>query len=229
MAIKTKFFRTYIVRVKTPKGVFWYGGKHESYYLDPYKDKYPGSGKILWNVYHKYGLKYKIKWSKCHGSRERAYEVERILIKELRDKHNENCLNILPGGQGGEGHKWSEEQCITHKIRLNMHETKAKMKKAQFIAQNKPERKIRQSEIMNNFYNNGGSKKVSEATSKAQRTAPHWHEPLKSEIYEIWLSLGKPTTGPVIKALKGKYEVTSNALKNLIYSFRVINTPDIKQ
>lgn len=47
MAIKVKFFRTYIVKVKTPKGVFWYGGKHESYFLNPKMDKYPGSGKIL--------------------------------------------------------------------------------------------------------------------------------------------------------------------------------------
>lgn len=94
------------------------------------------------------------------------------------------------------------------------------MKKAQSTAQNRPERKSGQSEIMTNFYNNGGAKKVSEATSKAQRTAPHWHEPLKSEIYEIWISLGKPTTGPVVKALKGKYDVTASALKNLIYEFR---------
>lgn len=222
MAIKVKFFRTYIVRVKTPKGVFWYGGKHESYFMDPKKDRYPGSGKILWNIYKKYGLNYKIKWSKSFGSREKSYEMERLLIKDLRAKHGKRCLNILPGGQGGEGHKWSEEQCLIHKLRLNKKETKERMRKAQKIAQNRPERKVRQSEIMSEFYKNGGFEKVSKATSKAQRIAPHWHEPLKSEIYQIWLDLGKPTTGPVVKALVGKYEVTASALKNLIYEFRAL-------
>ena len=181
-----------------------------------------GSGKILWNIYRKYGLKYKIRWSKCYGSRDKAYLEERKLIKALKDKHSKACINILPGGQGGEGYKWSEEKCIKHKLRLNEPDTKIRMSKSQTIAQNRPERKELQSEIMNKFYREGGSQKVSEATSKAQRTALHWHEPLKSEIYEIWISLGKPTTGPVVKALKGKYNVTPSALKNLIYSFRAV-------
>ena len=96
------------------------------------------------------------------------------------------------------------------------------MSKAQKIAQNRPERKERQSEIMEEFYKNGGANKVSKATSKAQRTAQHWHEPLRSEIYQIWIDLGKPTTGPVVKALRGKYDVTSSALKDLIYEFRTL-------
>lgn len=222
MAIKVKFFRTYIVKVKTPKGVFWYGGKHESYFLNPKMDKYPGSGKILWNIYRKYGMYYKIRWSSSFGSRAKSYEMERHLIKDLRAKHGKNCLNILPGGQGGEGHKWTEEQKIIHRLRLNRKETKERMSKAQKIAQNRPERKERQSEIMEEFYKNGGANKVSKATSKAQRTAQHWHEPLRSEIYQIWIDLGKPTTGPVVKALRGKYDVTSSALKNLIYEFRTL-------
>lgn len=221
MAIKAKFYRTYLIKIKTPKGVFWYGGKHETFILNPNKDKYPGSGKILWNMYKKYGLKYKIRWFVGHQNLEESFEHERLLIAKIREKHPNECLNILPGGAGGEGHKWTEEQCIEHQLRLNKPETKIKMRKAQAVAQNRPERKARQSEIMKEFYTNGGNKIISEATSKAQRTAAHWHEPLKSEIYQIWLSLGKPAGATaVVKALKGKYETTPSALKLLIYEFR---------
>lgn len=220
MAIKAKFFRTYIVRVRTPKGVFWYGGKHESYLENPNKDKYPGSGKILWNIYKKYGFNYKIKWSKTFGSREKSFEMERILIKDLREKHGKACINILPGGKGGIGHKWTEEQCLIHKLRLNRKETKERMKHAQKIAQNRPERKARQSEIMKEFYENGGSDKVSKATSKAQRIALHWQMPLKKEIYDLWLNLGKPKQGEVVKALSCKYPCTGSSIKLLIYEFR---------
>lgn len=220
MAIKAKFYRTYLIKIKTPKGVFWYGGKHETFILNPNKDKYSGSGKILWNMYKKYGLKYKIRWFVGHQNLEEAFEHERLLIAKIREKHPNECLNILPGGTG-KGHKLTEAQCIANKLRLNKKETKIKMRKAQAVAQNRPERKARQSEIMKEFYENGGSKIISEATSKAQRTAPHWHEPLKSEIYQIWLSLGKPK-GPtaVTNALKGTYDVPPSALKNLIYEFR---------
>ena len=220
MDIKNKFFRTYLIKVKTPKGVFWYGGKHESFHENPYLDRYIGSGKILWNIYRKYGFNHRIKWSKCNGSREKAYSEEISLIKALRLKHPQHCINISPGGQGGEGILWNEEQKLRHKIRLKDPVTKKSMSISQKEAQNKKERKIRQSEIMKEFYKNGGNKKVSEGTSKAQRKAPHWHEPLKSEIYDLWINLGKPTTGPVVKALKGKYDVKPSALKNLIYSFR---------
>lgn len=220
MGIKQKFYRTYIVKVRTPKGVFWYAGKHESFIVNPYDDKYPGSGKILWNIYRKYGFNYKIRWSKCHGSREKSYEVERELISALKRKHPDTCINISPGGQGGEGRKWTEQQRLEHKLRLNNPKTKTRMKNSQRIAQNRAERKARQSEVMKKFYSNDGNKKISEGTSRAQRKAPHWHEPLKSEIHELWVSLGKPATGPVVKALKGKYDVTSSALKNLIYLFR---------
>ncbi|UGO49657.1 putative homing endonuclease [Klebsiella phage vB_KaeM_Merci] len=213
MDIKQKFYRTYLVKVKTPKGVFWYAGKHESYHVNPYEDKYPGSGKILWNIYRKYGFNYKIKWSKCHGTRKKSYDVERDLIAAVKNKHPNTCINISPGGPGGEGIKWTERQRMEHKLRLNNPETKQRMREAQKIAQNKEDRKARQSEVMKEFYANGGNKKVSEGTSRAQRIAPHWHEPLKTEIYNIWISLGKPTTGPVVKALKGKYDVTSSALK----------------
>ncbi|QWQ55824.1 homing endonuclease [Escherichia phage P479] len=218
MAIKARFHRTYIIKVKTPKGVFWYGGKHETNVLDPYKDRYSGSGKILWNIYKKYGVKYQIRWFVGHQNREMAFEHERYLISLLNSKHGSNCINILPGGQGGGGYEWTDEMKLAQTLRLNKPETKAKMKSAQCVAQNRPERKSRQSKAMSEFYANGGNKIVSEATSKAQRTAAHWHEPLKSEIYQIWLSLGKPGgASAVVKALKGKYETTPSALKLLIY------------
>lgn len=152
--------------------------------------------------------------------------MERILINALKTKYGVRCLNISPGGQGGEGIKWTKEQRDNHKILLNQHNVKERMKISQTIAQNRIERKLRQSEIMKEFYTNGGAQEVSKATSKAQRIAPHWHEPLKSEIRELWLSLGKPTQGVVAKALSGKYEVTASQLKLLIYEFKdVINTP----
>ena len=221
MDIKAKFYRTYIVRVKTPKGVFWYGGKHESNHLNPYDDKYPGSGTRLWNIYKKYGLKYKIRWFKNHANIKKCFEHERALIRKLREKHGlYYCINIADGGVGGEGFSWSNEQKLAQKLRLNEPETKAKMSKSQKVAQNRSSRRERQSEVMNKFYKNGGSKKVSESTSKAQRTALHWHEPLKSEIYNLWVSLGRPKQGAVAKALKGKYECTGSSIKLLIYEFR---------
>lgn len=42
------------------KGVFWYVGKYELFIVNIYNDKYLGLGKILWNIYCKYGFNYKI-------------------------------------------------------------------------------------------------------------------------------------------------------------------------
>ena len=56
---------------------------------------------------------------------------------------------------------------------------------AQKIAQNKPERKIRQSEIMAEFYANGGSEKVSIGVKRKQRSGIWWKHPLKRQIYDI--------------------------------------------
>ncbi|MFP9058810.1 hypothetical protein, partial [Enterococcus faecalis] len=100
------------------------------------------------------------RWSKCHGSREKSYEVERELISALKRKHPDTCINISPGGQGGEGRKWTEQQRLEHKLRLNNPETKTRMKNSQRIAQNRAERKARQSEVMKKFYSNGGNKKI---------------------------------------------------------------------
>lgn len=218
--IKRKYFRTYIIKITTPKRVVWYAGKHESYFKDPKKDPYKGSGKILNNIYRKYNPKYSIRWFKCHGSLHLAFEHEKLLISKLKEKHKDSCINIALGGQGGEGVKWSTAQKIKHRCKLNSKATKEKMKSSQKKAQNTLKRKSRQSEIMKAFYSKGGATKVALGVSKAQRKALHWYEPLKLEIYNLWLDLGKPKQGQIVKALKGKYDCTGSSIKNLIYEFK---------
>lgn len=48
----------------------------------------------------------------------------------------------------------------------------------------------------------------------------YWYELFKSEIYELWVFLGKLVIGLVVKVFKGKYDVISLVFKNLIYLFR---------
>lgn len=80
------------------KGVFWYVGKYELFIVNIYNDKYLGLGKILWNIYCKYGFNYKIWWLKWYGFREKLYEVECELIFVLKCKYLDICINIFFGG-----------------------------------------------------------------------------------------------------------------------------------
>lgn len=221
MATKTKFYRTYIIRLRTPKGVFYYAGQHLSYKFEARLDRYLGSGTLLNSFKRKYGNTIcKIRWLKDFRTLVEVNAAEIELISKMKFKHKEKCLNISPGGNS-EGFKWPEDKKIQHKVLLNSESIKLKMRASQSRAQNMKSRKLRQSEIMNSFYSNSESRKIiSESTSKAQRTALHWKMPLKRQIFDLWISLGKPKQGEVVKALNGIYPCTSSSLKLLIYEFR---------
>ncbi|AWD90459.1 hypothetical protein KNT87_gp020 [Erwinia phage Cronus] len=221
MATKTKFYRTYLIKINAPSGAFYYAGQHLSYKFEARLDRYLGSGTILNHFKRKYGTDIcKIRWLKDFRYLEDVNIAEVELISKLKRKYGKRCLNLAPGGNLP-GFKWSEDKKKTHKILLNNPNVKSKMCSSQKKAQNNYKRKLRQSEIMNNFYSNLSSRKiVSQATSKAQRIALHWKLPLKKQIFDLWISLGKPKQGEVVKALNGIYSCTSSSLKLLIYEFR---------
>ena len=79
---------------------------------EPYKeDKYIGSGKILKKAIEKYGRdsfsKEIIDWA---NSKEELDQLEKFWIKHFDANHSSDFYNILSGGQGCAGLKWTDEQ-----------------------------------------------------------------------------------------------------------------------
>lgn len=197
-------FRTYIVRVKIPSGIFWYAGQRKLSRLDMSKDShYRGSGVKIQRLQSLYGKEcFHIKWLSYHYSREKSNKHEEYLISKLKEKHGKNCLNI-----SNQGHYTSYN--------------KATASKTQKIVQNRPERKKRQSEVMQEFYAKGGNKLVSEGVKRKQRSGVWWKNPLKAEIYCIWKNSKTKAMKEVIEQVnKTNPEITSSQLKNLLYEFR---------
>lgn len=217
MPIKTVYYRTYIARLRTPKGVFYYGGQHKSYNYDAKLDRYKGSGTRLWNLYRKYGFG-QIRWLNEFRTLGQVNIAEISLISNLRSKHENFCVNIESGGNCG-ARVWTEDDKLAHKEILNKESVKAKMRSSQKIAQNRIERRARQSEIMKDLYANGLSDVVSKRTSEAQRKAPHWSMPLKKKIFDKWIELGQPKQGALAKSISDFYVTTGSKLKLLVYEF----------
>lgn len=199
----TNKWRTYIIKVLLPdKRVYWYGGQHKFSKDEIAKGStYKGSGTLVNRMQHKYGDScLKIRWLNWYDSQDSVNLAEIVLIDQLKAKHGPACINLMPGGQFA---KRDRKTCS----------------QVQKIVQNKPERKKRQSEIMINFYANGGREIISKSIRAKFRTGVWWSDPCKSKIKTLIIS-GHGLSA-IADQLSLEYNgITPSKIKNVYYELK---------
>ena len=85
----------------------YYYGVHSTNNLD---DGYLGSGTYLWRAYNKYGIEnFSKEILKYFDTAEEMFKYEQEIVnQELVD--DPKCYNLICGGHGGRGYKFTDEQ-----------------------------------------------------------------------------------------------------------------------
>lgn len=201
---KVNVWRTYISCVRIGNLTYWYAGQHKFSEKEiKYGTNYFGSGTEIQKMVSIYGLEcVQTKWLSWFNNLKDVNAAELNLIRKLQNKHGPLCLNMILVGS-------NDSPCS---------EMYSKIQK---VVQNRPERKLRQSEIMDEFYTTGGAEKVSIGLKRKQRTGEWWKLPLKKKIFEIWDSLESKSNKNVLQILNKTHpNITGSQIKNLLYEFR---------